>query len=156
MITLFYIRVAKCVVFEGALEGSPPPPHSRERKAHIITVVCGDITNILDCLIVFDRLENTHWRRLVCDDREASISLPPGSRLPEKWPPILSQLHQTGLLVTFNRIHQFNHNLKLIQVENLTKNCRRIYISTRKNRPLIYKKKNSSFPLLFHFLLQPI
>ena len=42
-----------------------------------------------------------------------------GDREAEKWPSILPELRQTGLLVTFNRIHQFNHNLKLIQTENL-------------------------------------
>ena len=45
--------------------------------------------------------------------------LPPLIPRPEKRPSILFQIHQTGLLVTFNRIHQFNHNLEPVKLENL-------------------------------------
>ena len=65
-----------------------------------------------------------------------------GDREAEKWPSILPELRQTGLLVTFNRIHQFNHNLKLIQTENLNEKLS-FRFSTKKNiylLSLIYQK----------------
>ena len=96
-----------------------------------------DITNISDCLkhnslkktyISLDfSAKHTYYVRFGTGWLEwrAMIGrLPPR---PEKRPPILFQIHQTGLLVTFNRIHQFSHNFKPVKSKNLSKKLLEIF-----------------------------